>query len=180
MANTAGTYYAYLKTLYRKAKRPLVLLPPPITTNHRLNKPHLLDATDLVQSHSTDILYLDPPYNERDYGSYYHLPETVAVGDDPAVHGRSGIRLAPTSSSAFCRKSTATDALRVLVEGATCKCLLLHYATDGLVAHRDILRMLRTKGRSTWTTWQIRKYSAQPEGGMTSTAAHRLYTCIVG
>ena len=67
VANTAGTYYAYLKEYYRKAKKAFEfkLLEPVIGSN--ACKSYLMDANELVKLISCDVLYLDPPYNERDY-----------------------------------------------------------------------------------------------------------------
>ncbi|MFI3211206.1 MAG: DNA adenine methylase [Peptostreptococcaceae bacterium] len=45
-----------------------------------------------MKSISGDILYLDPPYNERQYSSIYRLPETVARYDNPTLVGISGKR----------------------------------------------------------------------------------------
>ena len=33
-----------------------------------------------------DITYLDPPYNQHQYGSNYHLLNTIALNDKPPVN----------------------------------------------------------------------------------------------
>ncbi|MGA7499701.1 MAG: DNA adenine methylase [Isosphaeraceae bacterium] len=71
VANTAGTYYAYLKKLYRKAKQRLHLRAIPMTDNHQRNGANQMDALRLVERTEADLFYLDPPYNGRNYGAYY-------------------------------------------------------------------------------------------------------------
>jgi adenine-specific DNA-methyltransferase len=91
VANTAGTYYAYLKSITRKAAHSLQFALPEIINNGQKNTVHLADACDLVGSTEVDVLYLDPPYNERNYAGYYHFPETLARQEEPEVVGRAGV-----------------------------------------------------------------------------------------
>ena len=69
--------------------------------------------------------YLDPPYNERNYAAYYHLPETIATGCVPIPKGKSGIYRANKYLSAFNKKDIATKAFEKIVRNASCKCLSL-------------------------------------------------------
>jgi len=91
VANTAGTYYAYLKKWHRKALNDFRFeLIEPVSSNNKgycFHEP----AKTLAQRQHFDILYLDPPYNGRSYAHYYHLPETIALEATPNVHGMSGI-----------------------------------------------------------------------------------------
>jgi adenine-specific DNA-methyltransferase len=73
VANTAGTYYAYLKSWHRKALLPFRFeLIRPAKGNPDCSSV-LADAKDLVASRKFDILYLDPPYNERSYSTYLYV-----------------------------------------------------------------------------------------------------------
>src|SRR6185436_6043411 len=83
VANTAGTYYAYLKSWHRKALKPFRF--ELVRSSRGPQKGHciLADANTLVGSREYDILYLDPPFNERCYSSYYHLPESLARRHTP-------------------------------------------------------------------------------------------------
>src|ERR1039457_2616775 len=130
VANTAGTYYAYLKTFYRKALRGLVLQPPYIFGNGRRNRANQTDAVQLVKNSQTDILYLDPPYNERDYGAYNHLTETLALGDKPQVHGTSGMPHCRPAKSPFCCRDTALTTLSQILGAARTRCLAFHYSSN--------------------------------------------------
>lgn len=179
VANTAGTYYAYLKTLYRKALQPIQLQPLPVYSNSQSNKAHLLDAHSLVEQVEVDVLYLDPPYNRRDYSAYYHLPETLVVWDSPEVRGKSGMRNRTSAHSPFCHRASAADALRELIRAAHSQYILLHYTTHGLIAHGDIMQILQSRGTVSLFDWTVRKYANDAKLFGPEKVRQRLYVCNV-
>lgn len=146
VANTAGTYYAYLKTWYRKALKPFCfeLIPP--TPGNPNCYCFLGDAKDLIGKRFFEILYLDPPYNARNYSSYYHLPESVALESSPRTHGLSGVPSRPGPSSDFNKPARACDALQELLEGARFRLLVFHYSDKGLIRPKDLRRIFRQYG----------------------------------
>jgi adenine-specific DNA-methyltransferase len=178
VANTAGTYYAHLKQVTRKAAKELEMTPPLTFDNGFKNRCRLADARTLTSSTTTDILYLDPPYNSRDYAAYYHLAETLVLGDGPLPAGKSGspaTRRGPLSD--FCRPSTASSALDALVSRANARYVLVHYTPAGLVSHSAIMRMLKDRGRASFRDIPVRAYSARADdAGVTN---HRIYWCEV-
>jgi len=178
VANTAGTYYAFLRTFYRKAKNPLTLRRIPVVDNAQRNQVFCADARSVVASTAVDVLYLDPPYNNRDYGAYYHFPELLAHDLAPAVVGRSGRPSKPSSRSDFCSPGKAAMALGELVRRANARLIVLHYAENGLISHGDILAFLRNRGRTRWTTWRSRPYASNPYLEAPSPAClTRVYVC---
>jgi len=146
VANTAGTYYAHLKRWYRKARKPFrfELIPP--TRGPENCRAYLCDAKNLVTLRNFDILYLDPPYNERCYAGYYHLPETIALGQTPRAHGKAGVPRRQRPRSAFNSPSQALDALEELLDRASFRLLVLHYSDDGLMPRPKLRRLLRDYG----------------------------------
>ena len=92
IANTASVYGAFLKKLKRTAQKDLILEPALFDINDNPHEVYQADANDLIHKISGDILYLDPPYNERQYGANYHLLNTVAKYDDFIPHGKTGLR----------------------------------------------------------------------------------------
>lgn len=145
VANTAGTYYAHLKQWDRKALNRFcfkLLVPSPGIPG----EVHLGEALALVGRRDYDVVYLDPPYNRRRYGSYYHLPETLAIGDEPHVKGSSGIPRRHQPDSPFYSSSRATSALADLVDRAGCDLLVLHYADGGLISRNDAREILAARG----------------------------------
>ena len=140
VANTAGTYYAYLKRLYRKAKKRLQLRPIAMSDNQRRNEANQIDAVRLVEQTEADVMYLDPPYNGRNYGAYYHLPETLVLWDAPEVKGKSGMRRG-IPESPFYHRRTASDAMNELTKAARGKLIVVHYSRSG----SDRFRSFSTK-----------------------------------
>jgi adenine-specific DNA-methyltransferase len=179
VANTAGTYYAYLKALSRKAVKDIELEPLPVFDNGLKNRCRKADARLLAASTTTDILYLDPPYNSRDYGGYYHLPESIVRNDRPTPGGVSGApRERRIEKSDFCRPGYAGSALERLVSRARARYILIHYTTDGLVAHDTIMSMLRGRGSASYRDLPVRAYSSHSDA-VTQVAMHRVYWCKV-
>ena len=60
--------------------------------NFKDNECYNENANTLIKKIKGDILYLDPPYNSRQYLPNYHLLETVAKYDNPKIKGKTGIR----------------------------------------------------------------------------------------
>jgi len=147
VANTAGTYYAFLKEYYRKAKRPFDFkFIQPYESKKTCNS-YCMSAEQLVEQCECDILYLDPPYNERNYGRYYHLPENIAKGITPIPEGKSGIYVKDLINSSYNKKSEATEKFNELIDKAKSGCIIFHYTDDGLIKVDDARKILRKKGK---------------------------------
>lgn len=176
VANTAGTYMAYLKSWGRKALKPLELRPLEVVDNGAKNLCARADARHTATA-DVDVLYLDPPYNKRDYSFYYHLPESLVLWDKVRPTGKSGIPAArryPISD--FCVRARASTALRELLNGARAKFIVVHYAADGLIRHDEILEMLEYRGDVGFEDLHVRSYRSKV-GGDQAGAHHRIYWC---
>jgi adenine-specific DNA-methyltransferase len=139
VANTAGTYYAYLKEFNKKSSKDFkfeFILP---VTGQFFGESFLSDANDLIKKQGYDVIYLDPPYNDRRYHSYYHLPETIANCLIPEISGKSGVtKSSPVIESNFYTSHSAVDALSNILDNANFKVLLFHYRDDGLITPQKI------------------------------------------
>lgn len=145
VANTAGTYYAFLKKWHRKATKAFSfkLIQP---SSGCRGETFLGDASELVARRRYDVLYLDPPYNDRCYGRYYHLPETMATLDHwKRVHGKSGMPIRGRPS-VFNSIQLATAALQQLLQIAKFRLLVFHYSDEGLISPREVWRILSAHG----------------------------------
>jgi adenine-specific DNA-methyltransferase len=178
VANTAGTYYAYLKQLSRKANLPMRLTLPSTTKKGSNGGCHYADAVDVVATVDTDILYLDPPYNQRDYAGYYHLPETLARGDTPIARGRSGTPAPRVARSDFYRSTRAAGALARIVAKTRARHIVVHYTTEGMIPHNTIIESLRARGSVRFEDQPVRAYSSSQQAGRRE-VRHRLYWCDV-
>jgi adenine-specific DNA-methyltransferase len=152
VANIAGTYGCFLRTFTRMALEPVEVRPRRLLPISVPVDVHNADVTD-VPSVEADIAYFDPPYTKRQYAAYYHLLETVAVGDEPAVRGVTGLRPWHDKASDYCYKTRALDALLYLVERTAARRIVLSYSSEGHVELADLRAEL--KGLGTVTVYPL-------------------------
>lgn len=153
IANTVGHYDAYRKNAsFEKQLTLSVLLPEELNSN---NTCYNLDANELIKTIKCDLLYLDPPYNSRQYCDAYHLLENVARWEKPEVHGVARKMDRTSLKSDYCM-ITATKAFEELIENADAKYILLSYnnmsdkgndRSNAKISDEDILRILNKKGK---------------------------------
>lgn len=138
VSNIAGTYGAFSKTWDRRSYKVFELIDLPVVENHKKNRSFNLDGPKLLEVISGDILYVDPPYNERQYLPNYHVLETAAKYDNPVLRGVTGQRPYEGQKSDFCKKKTVVDAFDLLMKNAKFKHIILSYNTDGIMTLDEI------------------------------------------
>ncbi|WP_334330161.1 Dam family site-specific DNA-(adenine-N6)-methyltransferase [Companilactobacillus sp. HBUAS59699] len=144
ISNTTGTYGAYLKNFNdKRASKPLKLQPQKIHNNKKQNHAYNEDANELVRKIHGDIVYIDTPYNIRQYGSNYHLLETIARFDDPKIHGVSGVRDYTDLKSEYSAKNKAKDTMKDLLNNLQFTHVLLSYSTDGIIPEDELTEMIK-------------------------------------
>lgn len=150
-ANTAGTYYAYLKQWHRKALRPFEIKWIPIQLGNVAGTAHIGDALECLRGKQFDLLYLDPPYNARDYSRYYHLPESLAKLERPKTNPESlsGQPLGKLDTTPLIRRSVELDYLDQLITQIGWKRLMVQYSDGAHIPMTELRTFLRSKGRTT-------------------------------
>jgi adenine-specific DNA-methyltransferase len=86
VANTASVYGAFLKHLKKSAQKSLELQSVELFENDNEHKIFNEDINNLIQTTKHDVVYLDPPYNHRQYSGNYHILETIAKYDNPQIN----------------------------------------------------------------------------------------------
>ena len=142
-SNISGTYGAFLKTWDRRALKPIKLVRLEVLSNNKENTCYNENGDELIKKIKGDILYIDPPYNERQYLPNYHLLETVAKYDYPTIKGVTGIREYKSQKSAWCNAKTALSSLDAMVKNAKFKYIILSYNTDGIMKEQDIINTMK-------------------------------------
>jgi len=153
VANTVGHYDAFRKKL--DMLRPVKLLIPDIDySRNQNNEVYKEDANALIKKISCDVLYIDPPYNSRQYSDAYHLLENLAEWKKPKVVGIGKKMDRSHIKSNYCLKS-ATRAFSDLIRNADCNHILLSYNNTGeskdgrsnaRMSDDEILQILNDKG----------------------------------
>jgi DNA adenine methylase len=156
IANTVGHYDAYRKNVEFEKNLVLNVLLPEETININ-NTCYNIDSNELIKSIKGDLLYLDPPYNSRQYCDAYHLLENVARWEKPEVYGVARKMDRTPLKSDYCL-ITATKAFEELIERADTKYILLSYnnmsnkgndRSNAKISDKDIMRILSKKGKVT-------------------------------
>ena len=146
LANISGTYGAYLKIWRSMALKPLILKAPELYDNHLQNKVYQRDSNELIREIQGDILYLDPPYNERQYAPNFHVLESLTVWDKPQLRGKTGQREYEDKKSLYCRHGVAETALRDLVENANVRYIVMSYNNEGIIPREKLIDILNGVG----------------------------------
>lgn len=146
-ANTASVYGAYLKKLKKSALKEMKLEPLPIMHGQVECKVYNDDISELIKNVSGDILYLDPPYNARQYCTNYHLLETIAKYDNPIIYGKTGLREYADQRSVFCVKSKVEKAFAELIKNANFKYIFLSYNNEGLMSCDTVEKVMKKYGK---------------------------------
>ncbi len=152
-ANTVGHYDAFRKKL--DSIQPIKLLIPKIDIeNNSNNEVFHEDANVLIRKIKYDVLYIDPPYNSRQYCDAYHLLENLATWTKPTVFGKAGKMDRSNLKSNYCLKS-ATKVFDDLIRNANCKHILISYNNTGeskdgrsnaRIRDEEIMHILKNKG----------------------------------
>ena len=131
VANTASVYGAYLKHLKSSAQKELVLVGADYQINENDHVVYNEDANELIKKIEGDILYLDPPYNSRQYGANYHLLNTIAEYQSFTPKGKTGLR--DYNKSKYCSSNTVEEEFESLIKNANFKYIFLSYNNEGLM-----------------------------------------------
>src|SRR5690606_4557620 len=113
VANTASVYGAFLKHLKKSAQKDIRLEIPNYVLNEADHEVFNEDANMLIEKVEGDILYMDPPYNHRQYGANYHLLNTIAKYDEFIPSGKTGLR--EYERSAWCMRGKVADVFEDLI-----------------------------------------------------------------
>jgi len=145
-ANVSGVYSAFQKKWDPRALKRFMLRPIKLVFNEEKNEIFNIDSMKLISEIETDILYLDPPYNERQYAPNYHILETIARYDNPIIKGISGMRDYKNQKSLFCNKTTALESLDNIARYGKYKYLILSYNSEGIMSSEEIIEILSKYG----------------------------------
>ncbi len=145
VANTASVYGAFLKHLKKSAQKYLVIKPALFDINDNEHVVFNSPANSLINQISGDVLYLDPPYNARQYGSNYHLLNTIAKYDSFVPNGKTGLR--NYERSQYCQKNEVVFAFESLIKNANFKYIFLSYNNEGLMSQETVERTMKKFGK---------------------------------
>lgn len=191
--NTSGVFKAFHKgfgghgkdALQRILKR--IELPYPVLPqNSPPAKIFCTDANSLSKSvhlPDADICYMDPPYNQHQYGSNYHILNTIALWDKipaPMILNEKGVLKEKAAirkdwiktRSSYCYKNKAFEAFSELLQNTRSKRILISYSNDGVIPFETMMNICEEKGKISIISNEYTKF----RGGRQSN--HRLHSNI--
>jgi len=178
IANTVGHYDAYFKKDFIKDiffMRPI----DPI----KVKEVDIFreDANLLAKKIKTDVVYIDPPYNSRQYSRFYHVLETLTKWDKPKLYGVA-LKPDPENMSNYCRVS-AKDKFSELVNDINAKYLVVSYnntydsksnSSQNKITLEEIKAILSQKGKTKIFEKKYRHFNA----GNTNFNNHKEYLFV--
>lgn len=170
-ANTASVYGAFLKKLKKTALKSFILKPAELIINDHNHTVLNEDINRISKKVKGDILYLDPPYNHRQYATNYHLLETIAKYDNPKIHGKTGLREYQNQKSLYCSRSSVKKAFKDLILKANMKYIFLSYNNEGLMTLKDIKEIMSLRGKYGHFTKDYNRFKADKSENRNYTAS---------
>lgn len=156
ISNTVGHYEAYIKGKeIRKGQFNFELINPLDTRNKNINI-YRKDANELVKKVKTDIAFIDPPYNSRQYSRFYHVLETLVKWDNAKLYGVA-MKPKEENMSDYCRTS-APKVFDNLIHDLNAKYIVVTYnntynskssSSRNKITLEQIEESLNKKGKTT-------------------------------
>ncbi len=152
LANTVGHFDAYIKKPIKERPFRMRLIDAKSIPNVEIYRG---DANELARAIDVDVVYIDPPYNSRQYCRFYHLYETLVKWDMPQLFG-TALKPAPENMSRYCT-NRAAESFMDLVANINARYLVVSYnntynskskSSENKIKLEDIKRILEMCGET--------------------------------
>jgi len=156
VANTASVYGSFLKNIKKTAAKAMELNPAIFETTSQTHQVFNLDSNELIKQIKGDILYLDPPYNSRQYGSNYHLLNTIAFYNNFKPKGKTGVRA--YAKSKYCSRKYVIETFEELIKNSQFNYIFLSYNNEGLMSVDAVKKTMSKYGKYDLVTKQYKRF----------------------
>lgn len=148
VSNTAGVYGAFLKHWDPRSKNP-IKFSKVNTKNLKHGKLKYFNEKieNIVSKIECDILYLDPPYTQNQYGTQYHLLETLVLNDSPSISPITGSRSTAPMRSDWSKAYKANILFDRILAKTKAKYVLVSYSKDGFMSKDFIEASMKRYGK---------------------------------
>jgi adenine-specific DNA-methyltransferase len=170
VANTAGVYASYMKRWQPNARRPFEIVPELPVKGTVPARAYLMDAADAAKEiGEVDLLYIDPPYNSRQYVAYYHIPEILARGWSdtvPAIRGKVGLLAGEEGRSQWSHGRRVQRLFSGLLADSGAKYALVSFNSEGHLkpeALESLLGKASADGKVSRFSQRYRRYRADSD-----------------
>lgn len=163
-SNISGVYAAFHKKWDPRALKTLEIKEIETIIHKSDHESYNDDSANLLNKIEADIFYLDPPYNQRQYAPNYHLLETIAKYDSPAIHGVTGLRNYDNQKSLFCNANTAIVELEKFAKLGKFSSLVLSYNSEGIMSKDSIIDTLQKYGKVEFIEFDYLRFKSNSNG----------------
>lgn len=152
IANTVGHYDAFFGEMKNRGDFVLRQIKPKDKGDFKI---YCEDANRLVKKVRADVVYIDPPYNSRQYSRFYHVLDNLVTWGKPELFGVAR-KPAPTNMSDY-SKTSAKKAFEDLITNLDCKYIMVSYnntynpkssSSKNKITLEEIEEILNAKGRT--------------------------------
>lgn len=179
VSNTAGTYGAYLKIWRSMALKELKLEKPEFINSGEI-KMYVSDVIDFVkEQNKADIVYLDPPYNTRQYPAYFSALESIVVNDNQVLNGKTGLRNYEKQKSKFSIKKDVKEEFEKLINNIKSDYIVMSYSTEGILDSNFIIEVLKRKGKTKMYNTSYRRFKTNAWTEKNTNLKEILFICKV-
>lgn len=187
VSNTASVYGAYLKQFKTSAKKVLKLEPlhdcnddvKSIVLNCDINR---IDECKELDNKNLDVVYLDPPYNNRQYGANYCPLNYIARYDNNiSVKGKTGL-LENYNKSSFCRKKGLKELFEDLINKLvkkSAKYIFISYNNEGLLSISELREILTKYGKVVLKEKKYKRFKSSIEDDSNDSVQELLWCLII-
>jgi len=183
ISNTVGHYESFLnrEPEYKNLKISYINIQKHNSKSYIYNE----DANELVRKIKVDVMYIDPPYNARQYANFYHLLENVAKWEKPRVYNKAKKMERKNIMSEY-SKANAKAVFEDLIENINAKHIIVSYnntykakstSSVNSITYEDMIQILEKKGEVKIYETDYRFFNS----GKTNLDKHkeRLFVCKV-
>ena len=152
IANTVGHFDAYFKKDFVNDSFFMKPIDPIDTQEISIFQE---DTNVLAKKIKADVVYIDPPYNSRQYSRFYHVLETLTKWDKPKLYGVA-LKPDPENMSDYCR-ANAKEKFAELVRDIDAQFLVVSYnntydsksnSSKNKITLQEIEKILQAKGKT--------------------------------
>lgn len=148
VSNTAGVYGAFLKHWDSRALKPIEFRRV-LSNLFYPNETTFLNAKleDVISEVECDILYLDPPYTQNQYGTQYHLLETLVLNDNPSISKITGSRPTTSMRSDWSKDFKTHILFDKILAKTKAQYIVFSYSKDGFMSKSFIEASMKRYGK---------------------------------
>lgn len=148
VSNTAGVYGAFLKKWDSRATKKIVFSKVDFRPErYKSVRTYNAKIEDIIEEVGCDILYLDPPYTQNQYGTQYHLLETLVLDDNPSISKVTGSRSTAPMRSDWSKEYKANILFDRILAKTKAKYIVLSYNNDGFMSKEYIEAAMKRYGK---------------------------------